>query len=78
MIFLDAALIQKTLEYPGRILGKQFLQAEGKKVLTSKKTQSVSITKICWLMLLFKNIISVYSENGKKPISTLWMNAVLH
>jgi hypothetical protein len=39
---------------------------------TSKKTQRIYITKINWLM--FKEIISVYSENHTKPInSTLWV-----
>jgi hypothetical protein len=37
---------------------------------TSKKTQHVSITKINYLML-FKEIIAVYSENHMKPINTL-------
>jgi hypothetical protein len=36
----------------------------------SKKTQPVTITKINWLML-FKEIIPVYSENHMKPINTL-------
>jgi hypothetical protein len=35
-------------------------------VRTSKRTQHFTITKINWLML-FKEIISVYSENHKKP-----------
>jgi hypothetical protein len=39
-------------------------------VRTSKKTQHFTITKINWLML-FKEIIAVYSENNTKPINTL-------
>jgi hypothetical protein len=34
---------------------------------TSKKTQSVSIRKLDWLML-FKEMIAVYSENHMKPV----------
>jgi hypothetical protein len=34
-------------------------------VFTAKKTQLVSITKITWL-ILFKEIIAVYSENHAK------------
>jgi hypothetical protein len=44
---------------------------------TSKKTQRVSIRKSNWLML-FKEIIAVYSENQRKPINALCrQNAVL-
>jgi hypothetical protein len=39
-------------------------------VRTAKKTQPITITKISWLML-FKEIIAVYSENHVKPINTL-------
>jgi hypothetical protein len=39
-------------------------------VHTAKKTQHVSITKINWLML-FKEIIPVYSENHTNPINSL-------
>jgi hypothetical protein len=39
-------------------------------VHTSKKTQRVSITKIDWLVL-FKEIIAVYSKNHMKLINTL-------
>jgi hypothetical protein len=38
-------------------------------VRTAKKTQLFTITKIKWEML-FKEIISVYSENHMKPINT--------
>jgi hypothetical protein len=38
-------------------------------VLTSKRTQHFTITKIKWLTL-FKEIIAVYSENHAKPINT--------
>jgi hypothetical protein len=38
-------------------------------VRTSKRTPHFTITKINWLML-FKEIIAVYSENHKKPINT--------
>jgi hypothetical protein len=40
-------------------------------VLTSKKTQHFTITKINWLML-FKEIIAVYCKNHTKPIDTLF------
>jgi hypothetical protein len=36
---------------------------------TSKRTPNFTITKINWLML-FKEIIVVYSENHTKPINT--------
>jgi hypothetical protein len=39
-------------------------------VPTSKKTQRVSIIKINWLML-FREIIAVYSENHMESINTL-------
>jgi hypothetical protein len=39
-------------------------------VPTSKKTHRVCITKINWLML-FREIIAVYSENHTEPIHTL-------
>jgi hypothetical protein len=46
-------------------------------VLTSKKIQHVSVTKINWLML-FTEIIAVYSDNNTKHVSTLrGKNAVL-
>jgi hypothetical protein len=38
-------------------------------VRTSKRTPNFTITKINWLML-FKEIIAVYSENHAKPINT--------
>jgi hypothetical protein len=38
-------------------------------VCTSKRTPHFTITKINWLML-FKEIIAVYSENLAKPINT--------
>jgi hypothetical protein len=38
-------------------------------VLTSKRTPHFTITKINSLML-FKEIIAVYSENDAKPINT--------
>jgi hypothetical protein len=38
-------------------------------VHTSKRTPHFTITKINWLML-FKEVIAVYSENHAKPIST--------
>jgi hypothetical protein len=38
-------------------------------VRTSKRTPHFTITKINWLML-FKEIIAVYSENHAKPINT--------
>jgi hypothetical protein len=38
-------------------------------VRTSKRTPHFTITKINWLML-FKEIIAVYSENQAKPINT--------
>jgi hypothetical protein len=38
-------------------------------VLTSKRTPHLTITKINWLTL-FKEIITVYSENHAKPINT--------
>jgi hypothetical protein len=37
---------------------------------TAKKTQHFSVTKIN-LLMLFKKIIAVYSENHMKPINTL-------
>jgi hypothetical protein len=37
-------------------------------VRTSKRTPNFTITKINWLML-FKEIIDVYSENHTKPIN---------
>jgi hypothetical protein len=39
-------------------------------VRTSKKTQPITITKISWLML-FKEIIAVYSEKHMKPINKI-------
>jgi hypothetical protein len=39
-------------------------------VRTPKKTQPMTITKISWLML-FKEIIVVYSENHMKAINIL-------
>jgi hypothetical protein len=39
-------------------------------VRTAKKTQPITITRINWLML-FEEIIVVYSENHMKPIHTL-------
>jgi hypothetical protein len=39
-------------------------------VLTSKKIQPITITKISWLML-FREIIVVYSENLMKPTNKL-------
>jgi hypothetical protein len=38
-------------------------------VRTSKKAQYLTITKINWLML-FKEIIAVYTENHMKHVST--------
>jgi hypothetical protein len=38
-------------------------------VRTSKRTPHFTITKINWLML-FKEIIAVYSEEHTKPINT--------
>jgi hypothetical protein len=38
-------------------------------VFTSKRTPHFTIKKINWLML-FKDIIAVYSENHAKPINT--------
>jgi hypothetical protein len=38
-------------------------------VRISKRTPNFTITKINWLML-FKEIIAVYSENHAKPLST--------
>jgi hypothetical protein len=38
-------------------------------VRTSKKTRSVTITDIIWLML-FRETIAVYSENHTTPINT--------
>jgi hypothetical protein len=40
-------------------------------VRTAKKTQQASITKNNWL-LMFKEIIFVYSKNHTKPINTLF------
>jgi len=40
-------------------------------VRTSKRTPHFTITKINSLML-FKEIIAVYSENHTKPIKTKW------
>jgi hypothetical protein len=42
----------------------------GNSARTAKKKQHFTITKISWL-LLFKEIIAVYSENRRKPIRTL-------
>jgi hypothetical protein len=39
-------------------------------VPATKKTQHFTITKINWLML-FREIIAVYSENHTRPINTL-------
>jgi len=39
-------------------------------VRTSKRTQHFVITKINWLML-FKEIIAVYTENHTKRVSTM-------
>jgi hypothetical protein len=41
-------------------------------VLTSKKTQHVTITNIILLMLI-REIIAVYSENYTKPINIMWI-----
>jgi hypothetical protein len=41
-----------------------------KSVLASKTSQHISMTTVNWLML-FKEIIAVYSENHAKPINTL-------
>jgi hypothetical protein len=38
-------------------------------VRTSKRTPNFTITKVNWLML-FKEIIAVYSENDVKPVSS--------
>jgi hypothetical protein len=38
-------------------------------VRTSKRTPHFTITKINWVML-FKEIIVIYSENHAKPINT--------
>jgi hypothetical protein len=37
---------------------------------TSERTPHITITKVNWLML-FREIIGVYTENNKKPINTL-------
>jgi hypothetical protein len=37
-------------------------------IRTAKKTQHFTITKINWLML-FGEIIAVYTENHKKPVN---------
>jgi hypothetical protein len=39
-------------------------------VRTSKRTPHFTITKINWVML-FKEIIAVYSENHAKPINAV-------
>jgi hypothetical protein len=39
-------------------------------VRTAKKTQHFAITKINWLML-FKEIIAIYSDNHMEPINTI-------
>jgi aminoglycoside N3'-acetyltransferase len=39
--------------------------------LSQNKTQSVSIKNINYLLMLFKEIIAVYSKNHKKPTKTL-------
>jgi hypothetical protein len=38
-------------------------------VRTSKRTPHFTVTKINWLML-FKEIITVYSDSNKKPTNT--------
>jgi hypothetical protein len=38
-------------------------------VRTSKRTPHFTITKINWLML-FKEVVAVYSDNHTKPINT--------
>jgi hypothetical protein len=38
-------------------------------VRTSKRTPHFTVTKIDWLML-FKEVIAVYSENHTKPVNT--------
>jgi hypothetical protein len=38
-------------------------------VRTSKRTPHFTITKVNWLML-FREIIAVYSENHAKPLNT--------
>jgi hypothetical protein len=38
-------------------------------ICTSKRTPNFIITKINWLML-FKEIMAVYSENHAKPVNT--------
>jgi hypothetical protein len=44
-------------------------------VPTAKKTQHVSIAKTSWLML-FREMIVIYSDNHTKLINTLcWQNA---
>jgi hypothetical protein len=40
---------------------------------TSKRTPHFTITKINWLML-FKEIIAVYSDNHIKPINATLLN----
>lgn len=39
-------------------------------VLISEKTRHFSMIMICWLML-FNEIIAVYSDNNTKPINTI-------
>jgi hypothetical protein len=47
-----------------------FLESRLKKSFTSKKTQPFSITNIIWL-ILFGEVMTVYSENCTKPITTV-------
>jgi hypothetical protein len=54
------------LPYGGELLAPSPIQKQLKAVRTSKKTQRGSITKVNWLML-FREIIAVYSENHTKP-----------
>jgi hypothetical protein len=48
---------------------RKFLKKRRDSVRTSKRTPNFTITRINWLML-FKEIIAVYSENHAKPIDT--------
>jgi hypothetical protein len=57
------------LPYINALKMKLFYILVKNSVRTSKRTPHFTITKINWL-ILFKEIIAVYSENHAKPINT--------
>jgi hypothetical protein len=65
VIILDAVHF---LRYINRLKQHALINNIINSVLTSKKTQHFTTTKINWLML-FGEIITVYFENHTKPIN---------